>query len=80
MSLSKSVPFKATGLLLGGLAILSFSLRVLYKVETGHGNDIYMGGKGVVWTYSSALVVLVVVGGALAFAGAHRLWVIYRDR
>ncbi len=80
MSLGKSVTFKALGYFLGGLALLSFGLRVLYKVTTGHGNDLYMSGKGYVWTYSSALVVIVVIGLALAFAGAHQLWVSYRDR
>jgi hypothetical protein len=80
MSLSKSPTFKATGLVLGGLAILSFSLRVFFKVAYGHGNDTYVSGKGVVWTYSSALVLLVIIGVVLVFGGGHQLWELYTER
>jgi len=80
MSLSKSITFKVVGYLLATVALLSFALRVLFKVKTGHGNDVYVSGKGVVWTYNSALVVISMLGLVLLFVGAHRLWLRYRDR
>jgi len=80
MSLRNNIAFRVFGFTLMGLAIASFVARVLFMVTHGNGAKEYVSGKGVVWTYSSALAVVGVVAVLLLFVGCYRLWQRYRDR
>src|SRR5262245_40887879 len=42
-----------------GLALLSFAVRVIERVLTGHSLDTYPSGKLVAWNYGSAFVTLI---------------------
>ena len=65
------------GFVLTGLALLSFALRVTYKVATGHSLDTYYSATFVQWTYGGAFVMLVVGLVAAIVAGVMRL--LYRS-
>jgi hypothetical protein len=80
MSLGKSKIFRAFAYTIAGLAVLSFVARVALMVTTGHATDTYKNVKGLEWTYSSALVLLVVTGLLLIAVAIHRLWSKFRDR
>jgi hypothetical protein len=74
MALRDSKLVRIIGWTMFALVAAAFSLRVLVMVSSGHGGDPYVGGRGLPWTYVSALVTLIAIGLALAFAGAARLW------
>jgi len=80
MSLGRSKIFRAFAYTIAGLSVLSFLARVAFMVTTGHASDTYKNVKGLEWTYSSALVVLVVTALLLIAVGIHRLWTKFRDR
>jgi hypothetical protein len=80
MGVAGSKIIRTLGIFLGGLVITGFALRVIYVTWTGESEPTYSGGRGLMVHYSSMAVLLVVVGAALVFVGAHRLWTWYRDR
>ena len=62
---------------MAGLALATFVLRVLSKVEMGNGADIYLGGRGMPIPYVAALVTIVavaLVGVIWFFTLAWRRW------
>ena len=54
--------------------IAGFVLRVLLKVSSGHGGDIYVSGRGLPWSYWSAFVTLVAIGIVLLVALVVWIW------
>ena len=74
MSLRESRALSIIGFGLVGLALLSFSLRVVYMVWTGHGGDTYTSARNWVWSYSSALVVVVAVAAVVMVALVTHIW------
>ena len=72
--------FGTVGYALVGLSILSFVLLVIVKVATGHSLDTYYSARLVQWTYSGALVTIVVGVLAGAVAGVLRFIDWYRQR
>jgi hypothetical protein len=53
------------GLILGVLGILTFTVSIFKKVQSGHGLDTYWTAAGVEFTYSGALILLVLIVMAL---------------
>ena len=61
MSLRENRAFRTIGYVLFALAILGFTLHVVFKVLTGDSLEPYRSGTLVQWTYGGALVVLLIV-------------------
>jgi heme A synthase len=70
----------AVGYTLVGLAILSFVAGVIVKVAAGHSLDTYYSARLVQWTYSGALITIVVAALVGIVAVALRLVDWYRRR
>ncbi len=62
MALRESKVFLVFAWGIVALALLSFALRVFLKVSAGDGGAMYSSGRGLPWHYSSALVVVAVIG------------------
>ena len=61
------------GFVLTGLALLSFSLDVLFHVTHGDAAGTYRSVQGFAWHYWSAFVVLLLMVGVLFIAGVRWL-------
>ena len=72
--------FGTVGYALVGLAVLSFIVVVIVQVATGHSLDTYYSARLVQWTYSGALVTIVVGVLAGVVAGVLRFIDWYRQR
>ena len=62
------------------IAGISFVLRIVNKVSSGHGLDYYFTGWGVQLNYIGALVLLVVMPLALVVGWAIRWWQLRDER
>ena len=66
------------GIILMGLSVLSFALRAVYMVATGHASETYSSAKGAQLTYGGACITLLVMGVAIVVAVVLRQWARYR--
>ena len=62
------------------IAGISFVLRVVNKVSSGHGLDYYFTGRGVQFNYIGALILLIVIPVALAVGWVIRWWQLRGER
>ena len=74
MALRDSKLFRAIAYTTTGLALLSFALAVLFRVASGHGADIYVGGRGLHIPNAAALVTIIALLLLLVFWLAQRGW------
>ncbi len=66
--------FVGTGILLIGILIIGFILRVVEKVHPGHGLEYYYSGTGIRWNYVAVLIFLAIIPVALIIGWFIRLF------
>ena len=74
MALRDSKLFRAVAYTATGLALLSFAMAVLFRVASGHGADIYLGGRGLKIPNAAALVTVIALLLVLIFWLIQRGW------